>query len=51
MTSDEQFAACEKTDRAFDVLLGRTLMAATLRLAGIAAVLCAIGMAASQLAA
>lgn len=33
ITSDEQFAACEKTDRLFDWVLGRTLQQAVSRMA------------------
>lgn len=42
MTTDEEFAFCEKTDRIFDALLGRNLLAGTLRLALIAAAVCVI---------
>ncbi len=42
MTTDEEFAFCEKTDRIFDALLGRNLLTGTLRLAFIVAAVCVI---------
>ena len=42
MTPEDELASCEKTDRAFGALLGRTLQAATFRLAAIAVVMCAL---------
>ncbi len=44
MTTDEEFAFCEKTDRIFDALLGRNLLTGTLRLAVLAAAVCVIGV-------
>ena len=50
MTPDEELASCDKTDRAFDAVLGRTLTDATVRLGAIALVLCAVLAALSQFA-
>ncbi|GEM_PF-2977725 len=41
-TSDEQFAVCDRTDRIFDRLLGRTLEQAALRIVGFGTLGCAV---------
>lgn len=51
MTPDEELAFCQKTDRIFDALLGRTLAVATARLAVIAVAVCAVFTAVSEFAA
>jgi hypothetical protein len=42
ITSDEDFAACEKTDRIFEWVLGRTLEQAVTRIVILGTVGCAV---------
>jgi hypothetical protein len=42
MTTDEEFASCQRSDRVLGVLLGRDLQQATLRLLLFGVALCAI---------
>ncbi len=51
MTPDEEISYYDITDYAFDALLGRTLTVATLRLAVLAVVVCAVFAAVSEFAA
>ncbi|HKS86482.1 MAG TPA: hypothetical protein VJR71_13460 [Pseudolabrys sp.] len=49
MTSAETFAACEKTDRIFHWILGRTLQQAVIRIVAIGGVGCAAVVTAAAL--